>query len=40
MLFVDDTILIDIEIRGEVNDRLEDWKQTLEFKGLKLSSVL
>nr|XP_016447223.1 PREDICTED: uncharacterized protein LOC107772244 [Nicotiana tabacum] len=36
MLFVDDIVLID-ETRGDVNERLEVWRQALEFKGFKLS---
>ncbi|XP_070013810.1 uncharacterized protein [Nicotiana sylvestris] len=36
MLFADDIVLID-ETRSGVNARLEVWRQTLEFKGFKLS---
>ncbi|XP_070032229.1 uncharacterized protein [Nicotiana tomentosiformis] len=36
MLFPDDIVLID-EIRGDVNERLEVWRQTLESKGFMLS---
>nr|XP_009798998.1 PREDICTED: uncharacterized protein LOC104245128 [Nicotiana sylvestris] len=35
MLFVDNIVLID-ETRGNVNERLEVWRQALEFKGFKL----
>nr|XP_009631961.1 uncharacterized protein LOC104121628 [Nicotiana tomentosiformis] len=38
MLFADDIILLD-ETRGGVNARLEVWRQTLEFKGFKLSML-
>ncbi|XP_060179517.1 B3 domain-containing protein REM17-like isoform X4 [Lycium barbarum] len=36
MLFADDIVLID-ETRSGVNAKLEDWRQTLESKGFKLS---
>ena len=36
MLFADDVVLID-ETRGEVNDKLEIWRQTLDSKGFWLS---
>ncbi|XP_070005926.1 uncharacterized protein [Nicotiana sylvestris] len=36
MLFADDIVLID-ETRGDVNGRLEIWRQVLESKGCKLS---
>ncbi|XP_019244538.1 PREDICTED: uncharacterized protein LOC109224412 [Nicotiana attenuata] len=36
MLFADDIVLID-ETRGDVNERLEAWRQVLESKGFKLS---
>nr|XP_009797521.1 PREDICTED: uncharacterized protein LOC104243936 [Nicotiana sylvestris] len=36
MLFADDIVLID-EMRGGVNERLEEWRQTLESKDFKLS---
>ncbi|KAM3308849.1 hypothetical protein P3S67_010593 [Capsicum chacoense] len=36
MLFADDVVLID-ETRGGVNDKLEQWRETLESKGFRLS---
>uniref|UniRef100_A0A1S3Z273 Reverse transcriptase domain-containing protein n=1 Tax=Nicotiana tabacum TaxID=4097 RepID=A0A1S3Z273_TOBAC len=36
MLFADDIVRID-EMRGDVNDKLEVWRHTLESKGFKLS---
>ncbi|XP_060191168.1 uncharacterized protein LOC132620753 [Lycium barbarum] len=36
MLFADDIVLLD-ETRSGVNSKLEDWRQTLESKGFKLS---
>ncbi|XP_070046133.1 uncharacterized protein [Nicotiana tomentosiformis] len=36
VILADDIVLID-ETRGGVNERLEIWRQTLEFKGFKLS---
>nr|XP_016445236.1 PREDICTED: uncharacterized protein LOC107770442 [Nicotiana tabacum] len=38
MLFTDDIALLD-ETRGDVNEMLEVWRQTLESKGLKLSKT-
>ncbi|XP_070048615.1 uncharacterized protein [Nicotiana tomentosiformis] len=38
MLFADDIVLID-ETRGSVNERLEVWRRTLEYKGFKLSKT-
>jgi len=35
LLFANDIVLID-ETRGGVNERLEIWRQTLEYKGFKL----
>ena len=36
MLFADDVVLVD-ESQAEVNRKLELWRQTLEFKGFRLS---
>ncbi|KAF3638374.1 Tropinone reductase 2 [Capsicum annuum] len=36
MLFADDVVVID-ETRGDVNDKLELWRQTFESKGFRLS---
>jgi len=36
MLFADDIVLVD-EIKEEVNDKLEQWRHTLEFRGFRVS---